>query len=153
MPAPRQLVSWLMSPPADLADHAHRHLDELIAACPEMTILATRVPEFAAILTRRRSQDLPSWIVTTRADALPGSESYLNRLDKDRDPVAGLTVPHSNSPTEDVNTKIKLLKQAIAAEKRTSADGCSGVVGPAASRWNWAAADRMSKAWPNAWCA
>ncbi|SDJ03620.1 Transposase [Actinokineospora alba] len=77
-----------------------------------MTTLTTRIREFAAILTGRRGQDLPDWIATTRADALPGFDSYLNGLDKDRDAaVAGLTVPYSNGPTEGVNTKIKLLKR------------------------------------------
>jgi hypothetical protein len=50
-----------------------------------VTTLATRVREFAAILTGHRGQDLPGWIATTRADALPGFESYLNGLDKDHD--------------------------------------------------------------------
>ncbi|MFF5072758.1 transposase [Micromonospora olivasterospora] len=77
-----------------------------------MTTLAARVREFAAILTGRRGQDLPSWIATTRADMLPGFDSYLKGLDKDLGPaVAGLTVPCSNGPTEGVNTKIKLLKR------------------------------------------
>jgi hypothetical protein len=111
-PAPRRLVSWLMSRPASLPDHTRRHLDDLIAACPEMTTPATRVREFAAILTARRGQDLPSWIATTRADALPSFDSYLNGLDKYIDAaIAGLTVPYSNRPTEGVNTKIKLLKR------------------------------------------
>ena len=111
-PAPRRLVSWLMSRPADLPDHTRRHLDDLIAACPEMTTLAARVREFAAILTGRCGEDLPGWIATTRADTLPGFDSYLNGLDKDLDAaVAGLTVPYSNGPTEGVNTKIKLLKR------------------------------------------
>ena len=77
-----------------------------------MTTLATRVHEFAAILTGRRGHDLPGWIATTRADALPGFESYLNGLDKDRDAaVAGLSLPYSNGPIEGVNTKIKLHKR------------------------------------------
>ena len=72
-PAPRRLVSWLLSRPAGLPDHTRRHLDDLIAACPEMTTLAARVREFAAILTQRRGQDLPSWIATTRATHCPAS--------------------------------------------------------------------------------
>lgn len=108
-PSPRRLVSWPKSRPANLPDHARRHLDDLIAGCPEMTTLATRVREFAAILTRRRGLDLPSWIAATRANMLPGFGSYLIRLDKDRDAaVAGLTVLYSNGPAEGVNTKIKL---------------------------------------------
>lgn len=111
-PSPRRLVSWIMSRPTDLLDHIRRHLDDLIASCPEMTVLATRVREFAAILTQRRGQDLAEWIATTRLQALPGFAPYLNGLEKDWDAtVAGLTLPYSNGPTEGVNTKIKLLKR------------------------------------------
>jgi transposase len=43
---------------------------------------------------------------------LPGFDSYLNGLDKDRDAtIAGLSLPYSNGLTEGVNTKIKLLKR------------------------------------------
>jgi transposase len=111
-PSPRRLVSWIMSRLADLSDRTRRHLHDLIANCPEMTTLAARVREFAAILTQRRGADLDDWISTTRADALPGFGSYLNGLEKDYDAtVAGLTLPHSNGPTEGVNTKVKLLKR------------------------------------------
>jgi transposase len=101
-----------MSKPTNLPDHTRRHLDDLIASCPEMTTLATRVREFAAILTQRRGADLAAWITQTRLDALPGFGSYLNGLDKDFDATAaGLTLPYSNGPTEGVNTKIKMLKR------------------------------------------
>jgi hypothetical protein len=46
-----------------------------------MTILATRVREFAAIPTQRRGQDLAAWIATTRLDALSGFDSYRNGLE------------------------------------------------------------------------
>jgi transposase len=111
-PSPRRLVSWIMSKPTNLPDHTRRHLDDLIASCPEMTTLATRVREFADILTQRRGADLAAWITQTRLDALPGFGSYLNGLDKDFDATtAGLTLPYSNGPTEGVNTKIKMLKR------------------------------------------
>ncbi|TDV43713.1 transposase [Actinophytocola oryzae] len=111
-PSPRRLVSWIMSKPANLPDHTRRHLDDLTTSCPEMTTLATRVREFADLLTQHRGQDLADWITATRLDALPGFDSYLNGLEKDWDAtVAGLTLPYSNGPTEGVNTKIKLLKR------------------------------------------
>jgi transposase len=111
-PSPRRLVSWIMSKPQNLSDHIRHHLDDLVASCPEMTTLAARVREFAAILTQRRGADLDAWIATVRADALPGFDTYLGGLDKDHDAtVAGLTLPHSNGPTEGVNTKVKMLKR------------------------------------------
>ena len=112
MPSPRRFVSWIMARPQDLPEHVRRHLDGLIANCPAMTTLASRVAEFAAILTQRRGRDLDTWIAKTRVDTLPGFDSYLNGLDKDHDAaVAGLTLPYSNGPTEGVNTKIKMLKR------------------------------------------
>jgi transposase len=70
------------------------------------------VRELAAILTQRRGQDLAAWIPKSRADTLPGFDSYLNGLSNDWDAtVAGLPLPYSNGPTEGVNTKIKLLKR------------------------------------------
>jgi hypothetical protein len=41
-PSPRRLVSWIMSKPQNLPDHLRRHLDDLIASCPEMTTLTAR---------------------------------------------------------------------------------------------------------------
>jgi hypothetical protein len=112
LPSPRRLVSWIMSRSADLLDHQQRHLNELISSCPEMATLAARVREFAAILTQRRGQDLDAWMTVVRADALPGFDSYLNGLARDRDAtIAGLSLPHSNGPTEGINNKIKMLKR------------------------------------------
>ncbi|MGW5644664.1 ISL3 family transposase [Saccharopolyspora sp. NPDC003752] len=111
-PFPRRLVSWIMSRPEGLSGPTRRHLDDLIASCPGMTPLATRVREFAAILTGRRGQDLAAWIATTRDDALPGFDAYLNGLEKDWDATtAGLTLPYSNGPAEGINNKIKMLKR------------------------------------------
>ncbi|MFI0469162.1 hypothetical protein ACH347_34245 [Saccharopolyspora sp. 5N102] len=59
-----------------------------------MTIFATRVREFAAILAQRCGADLHEWIAKSRADALPAFYSYLD----------------SNRPAEGVNTKVKMRK-------------------------------------------
>jgi transposase len=51
-------------------------------------------------------------MTVVRANALPGFDSFLNGLDRDRDAtIAGLSRPHSNGPTEGVNNKIKMLKR------------------------------------------
>ncbi len=52
-PSPRRLTGWLMSRPADLPDHRRRHLDDLVASCPQLTVLAARIHAFAALLTER----------------------------------------------------------------------------------------------------
>lgn len=47
-----------MSKPENLPDHRRHHRDDLIASCPVLTSLATRVREFAEMLTQRRGTDL-----------------------------------------------------------------------------------------------
>ncbi|GAA3104863.1 hypothetical protein GCM10010464_80060 [Pseudonocardia yunnanensis] len=46
-PSPRRLVSWIMTRSADLPEHERGHLDELLAACPHLMILAEQVRAFA----------------------------------------------------------------------------------------------------------
>jgi hypothetical protein len=113
-PSARRLTAWIMSRPADLKAERRRHLDELTGACPEMTVLASAVREFAVILTERRGEDLLDWINRTRAYKLPGFDQYLNGLEKDRDAsIAGLSPPYSNGPIEGANTKVKLIKRQM----------------------------------------
>jgi hypothetical protein len=57
-PSPRQFVAWLMSKPNNLSDHHRRHRDDLIASCPALTTMATRVREFAEMLTQLRGTNL-----------------------------------------------------------------------------------------------
>ncbi|MDU0294836.1 ISL3 family transposase [Saccharothrix longispora] len=111
-PSPRRLVTWLTSKPKNLPEHHRRHLDDLITSCPPVTKLAQRIREFAAILTRRQGQGLDAWIEAVLADDLPALHRFVHGLRKDHDAVvAGLTLPHSNGPTEGVVNKIKLLKR------------------------------------------
>ncbi|WP_433270685.1 hypothetical protein ACQPZF_10500 [Actinosynnema sp. CS-041913] len=57
-----------------------------------MTMLVQRVREFAAIVTRRRGEDLDVWIDAVLADDLPVLHSFVHGLRKDHDAVtAGLT--------------------------------------------------------------
>lgn len=111
-PSPRQFVTWIMSKPENLPGHHRRHRDDLIASCPALTTLTTRVREFAEILTRRRGTDLDSWISAVRNDDLPALDAFTDGLSKDYAAVvAGLTLPYSNGPTEGVINKIKMLKR------------------------------------------
>jgi transposase len=100
-PSPRRLVSWLMTRPDKLPTHHSSHLDDLIAACPQLTTLAERMREFAAILTARRGQDLDAWMTTVEADDLPALHAFVHGLRMDLPAVvAGLTLPYSNGPME-----------------------------------------------------
>lgn len=114
VPAPRRLVSWIMTRPADLPEHEREHLDQLLTTCPHLTILAEHVRAFAALLTDRRGAELESWMTTVDASDLPALHGFVRGLRKDLPAVtAGLSLPYSNGPAEGVNTKVKLLKRQM----------------------------------------
>jgi transposase len=103
-----------MTRPEELPAHRRRHLDELVAVCPHLTVLAERIREFAAILTQRRGHDLEGWITAVRADDLPALHSFAHGLEKDKKAVvAGLTLPYSNGPMEGTNTIQVTWNQAV----------------------------------------
>ena len=113
-PAPRRLVSWIMTRPAELPEHESAHLQELLAACPPLAVLAERVRAFAALLTGRRSEDLEGWMIAVEASDLPALHSFVRGLRRDLPAVVtGLSMPYSNGPIEGANTKIKLLKRQM----------------------------------------
>jgi hypothetical protein len=60
-----------MTRPADLPEHERGHLDELLAACPHLMILAEQVRAFAELLTTRRSAQLEGWMSAVEASELP----------------------------------------------------------------------------------
>ena len=70
-PPPRRLVGWIMSRRADLPDHERGHLDELLAGCPPLTVLAEHVRAFADLLTTRRGADLKNWMTAVEAATCP----------------------------------------------------------------------------------
>ncbi|WP_439423165.1 transposase [Saccharothrix sp. HUAS TT10] len=95
-----------------MPEHDRSHLQDLITSCPPMTTLAQRVREFATIPTRRRGHDLDAWIDAVLGDDLPALHRFVHRLREDNEAVlAGLTLPHSNGPTEGVVNKIEMLKR------------------------------------------
>jgi len=113
-PSPRRLVAWLMTRPDDLTAHHRNHLQELLTACPHLTVLAQRVSQFAGLLTARRGEDLDAWMTAVDADDLPALHGFVHGLRMDEAAVtAGLTLPYSNGPTEGANTKVKLLKRQM----------------------------------------
>jgi hypothetical protein len=91
-PPPRRLVGWIMSRPAELAEHDRSHLDELLASCPPLTVLAEHVRTFADLLTTRRGNDLQAWMTAGEASDLPALHAFVRGLCKDLDAaVAGLS--------------------------------------------------------------
>lgn len=113
-PSPRRLTSWITTKPADLTEQRRVHLDELLAACPELTRLARLVHEFARIMGERRGNDLDGWMKQVRDAGLPELDPFLRGLTQDHDAaVAGFTLPYNNGPVEGVNTKTKLIKRQM----------------------------------------
>lgn len=113
-PPPRRLVSWIMTRPADLPAPDGRHLDDLLASCPHLTVLAEQVREFAGLLTDRRGGDLAGWMSAVEVSDLLALHVFARGLRKDLPAVvAGLTLPYSNGPIEGANTKFKLLRRQM----------------------------------------
>lgn len=113
-PAPRRLVSWIMTRPAELPEHEGAHLQELLAACSPLAVLAEHVRAFAALLTGRRGEDLEGWMSAVEASDLSALHGFVRGLRRDLAAVvAGLSMPYSNGPIEGANTKIKLLKRQM----------------------------------------
>ncbi|MGW5751646.1 ISL3 family transposase [Nocardia rhamnosiphila] len=114
MPSPRRLTSWITTRPSELGQQRHAHLTELLAACPDLTVLAELVSRFARIVTEHRGRDLNDWMSSARAAALPELDPFLRGIDRDYHAVlAGLCMPYSNGPVEGVNTKTKLIKRQM----------------------------------------
>jgi hypothetical protein len=82
-PPVRRLVAWIMSRPAELPDHEREHLDELLAACPQLTVLAEHVRTFADLLTTRPGADLENRMTAVEASDLPALHTFVRGLRKD----------------------------------------------------------------------
>ncbi|MEU9891548.1 ISL3 family transposase [Sphaerisporangium sp. NPDC051011] len=113
---PRCLARLLLTHPDRLRDSDTRLLQELTAACPELTALAQHVRSFAELLTPAEGNDtkLTAWITTIRTADLPHLHSFANGLELDRDAVnAALTLTHHNGRTEGVNTRTKRIMRQM----------------------------------------
>lgn len=113
-PPPRRLIGWIMTRPAELPEPDRGHLEDLLAGCPALGVLAEHVRAFADLLTTRRGAGLEDWMTAVEASDLPALHAFVRGLRKDLDAVvAGLTLPYSNGPSEGANTKFKLLKRQM----------------------------------------
>ena len=99
----------LLTRPGNLKAEQHELLAKLTGACPEMR-------DFAQLLMPRaeNADGLSRWIVQVRAADLPHLHAFTRGLERDSDAViAALTLPHSNGPTEGVNTKTKRIARQM----------------------------------------
>ncbi|MFD3505471.1 ISL3 family transposase [Streptomyces sp. NPDC058678] len=112
----RHASRLLLTNPDDLRPKETALLEEIAAACPEMTALADLVRSFAALLKPVAGNDakLTEWIAAARAVDLPHLRSLTNGLEIDRAAVdAGLTLPYHNGRTEGVNTRTKRIMRQM----------------------------------------
>ena len=101
--SPRGLTGLILTQPDNLTASQRQIRDTLVCACPEMIELTDAVREFAELLNPREGNEnrLQDWITTVRGYDLPYLHALTRGLEKDRHAVtAGLTLPHSNGPTE-----------------------------------------------------
>ncbi|WP_411144800.1 ISL3 family transposase [Streptomyces sp. x-80] len=113
---PRRATRLLLTHPEHLRTKETALLAALTAACPEMAELATRVREFAELLTPATGNDakLTEWITAVRAADLPHLQTFCNGLELDRAAVnAGLTLPYHNGRTEGVNSRTKRIMRQM----------------------------------------
>ncbi|MFG1971788.1 ISL3 family transposase, partial [Nonomuraea fuscirosea] len=113
---PRRLARLLLTHPDRLRDSDTRLVQELTAACPELTDLAHHVRDFAALLTPAEGNDdkLTTWITTIRVADLPHLHGFATGIELDRAAVnAALTLPHHNARTEGVNTRTKRIMRQM----------------------------------------
>lgn len=113
---PRHASRLLLTDPENLCPKETTLLENIAAACPEMTALADLVGGSATLLKPVEGNDvkLTEWITAARAVDLPHLRSFTNGLEIDRPAVnAGLTLPYHNGRTEGVNTRTKRIMRQM----------------------------------------
>jgi transposase len=114
--SPRRATRLLLTRPDRLADGQQETLARIEAACPEMSALASRIRDFAALLVpdSGNAARLQEWIAAARAADLPHVHAFTRGLDLDiQAATAALTMPFHNGRTEGVNTKTKMIKRQM----------------------------------------
>lgn len=103
----KRVASWILTRPTDLPEDRREHLDQIIAACPEMTDIARLVREFAELMTEHHGEQLDSWIKQVHEAGPTELGPFLTGLEQDHAAaVAGQALPYNNGPDEGVNTKL-----------------------------------------------
>uniref|UniRef100_UPI000A626121 ISL3 family transposase n=1 Tax=Nocardia miyunensis TaxID=282684 RepID=UPI000A626121 len=111
---PRKVAGWIMRRPDDLGDDEREQLRAIIQRCDEIATAARLAAEFAMILRQRRGTELSDWAQRAEAGDVREIRAFAITLRRDWDAVvAGLTLPHSNGPTEGNVNRLKLIKRAM----------------------------------------
>ncbi|WP_308380170.1 ISL3 family transposase [Streptomyces sp. ISL-43] len=120
-PGVRQITGWMMRHPDRLRDEDRQQLAEVLARSPELDATSRLVRGFAEILTTRTGQHLKDWVVSARAEELPGLHSFATGLEKDWDAVVqGLTSQWNSGPVEGRVNHIKMVKRQMFGRAKLS---------------------------------
>jgi transposase len=113
-PTSRQLATWILTDPDNLADDGKTSLAQARQRCPHLDALAAHVTQFAKILTGLHGGRLDDWITAVEADDQPDLHSFARGIRRDYDAVVnGLTLPYSSGPVEGTVNKIKMIKRQM----------------------------------------
>jgi len=109
-PKARQIASWILRHPATLTPDDRDHLAAARARCPDLDTLATHVAAFAAILTRRRGDQLDTWL--TQASTHPDLAPFTTGIRADYQAVRnGLTLHYNSGTVEGNVNRLKMIKR------------------------------------------
>ncbi|GAA5107645.1 hypothetical protein GCM10025762_12530 [Haloechinothrix salitolerans] len=96
--SPKRLARYLLTHPDELHDHQRERIDAATSACPEMTMLAALISDFAGLLTPDPGNDerLTAWIDQARAEE-PAPPARVHSRTRTRPPRRGRR-PHPAIP-------------------------------------------------------
>jgi len=113
-PKTRDLATWILTRPGNLADHDKAKLTQARQRCPHLNTLTAHVSDFAEILTGLHGHRLDNWIAAVEDDDQPDLQSFARGLKHDHDAVTnGLTLPYSSGVVEGNVNRIKMLKRQM----------------------------------------
>ncbi|MCY0924460.1 transposase [Streptomyces sp. H27-G5] len=114
---PRELTvrkaTWLITAHPDKIDESNAlKLKQLLARCPELDTVASRVRSFASMMTERRGSDLDDWLTSAEQTGLKPLCSLARGLRQDFDAVAaGLTLEWNSGKVEGNVNRVKRIKR------------------------------------------
>ncbi|MFD9949921.1 ISL3 family transposase [Nonomuraea sp. NPDC059023] len=108
------VVTWITKHPDNLDPDDQQALDRILSRCPELTVLIEHVRQFAIMMSKRRGDQLTQWLTRAASSDLPGLNSFIRGIERDRAAVtAGLTLPWNSGPVEGHVNRIKMLKRQM----------------------------------------
>jgi transposase len=113
VPSARQITTWLMTRPGNLAADDTAALNAVTTACPHLAALSDLIRRFAEMMTSRTgTQHLGTWLADATASDLAPLQTLANGIRNDHAAVLNaLSQPYSSGKVEGTVNKIKMLKR------------------------------------------